>query len=159
LKNKTLTILLSFVPGVGHLYLGLFNRGLQFLISFFGTIFVFTFLGLPELSILLPVIWFYSFFDALQQYTFFSEGISEDRPIFHFNNISINPKYTAYGLIIVGGYILLDNLSSLLYHVMSYYLNVHYFQLPLDRMAIALILIFVGYKLLVKSKTVKEGAQ
>ncbi|WP_410514857.1 hypothetical protein PaeBR_10990 [Paenibacillus sp. BR2-3] len=66
-------ILLSFIPGLGHFHLGLMQRGLSFLISFFGYMTVMLFLtGVTSSSAflllfgVLPVIWLYSMFDAVQ---------------------------------------------------------------------------------------------
>jgi TM2 domain-containing membrane protein YozV len=68
------TILLSFIPGLGHFQLGMMNRGLTLLASFLGLgimIMFVTFLtGREEFLIFLaaiPVIWVYGFFDAVQQ--------------------------------------------------------------------------------------------
>lgn len=66
-------ILLSFIPGLGHLHMGLMQRGLSFLISFFGFMTVLLFLaGITSsdsfllLFGALPVIWLYCMFDAVQ---------------------------------------------------------------------------------------------
>lgn len=72
--ERFFTIILSFVPGLGHLQLGLFNRGLNFLVIFFGLatmIFFVTFLTHRSeflvFGTVLPVIWIFSFFDAVKQ--------------------------------------------------------------------------------------------
>ncbi|WP_025689080.1 hypothetical protein [Paenibacillus zanthoxyli] len=66
-------ILLSFIPGLGHFHMGLMQRGLSFLISFFGYMTVMLFLtGVTSSSVflllfgVLPVIWLYCMFDAVQ---------------------------------------------------------------------------------------------
>lgn len=66
-------ILLSFIPGLGHFHMGLMQRGLSFLISFFGYMTVMLFLtGVTSSSAflllfgVLPVIWLYCMFDAVQ---------------------------------------------------------------------------------------------
>ncbi|WP_346657635.1 hypothetical protein [Paenibacillus sp. YPG26] len=70
--ERFFTILLSFVPGLGHFYMGLMQRGLSFLVAFFGTITMLVFLaGITNDSVLvflcvLPVIWLYCMFDAVQ---------------------------------------------------------------------------------------------
>lgn len=73
-RSKFLTIVLACIPGVGHLYLGLMNRGFTFLAAFFGWITFTAFLtmasgeeGFLVLMLVLPILWFYSFFDALNQ--------------------------------------------------------------------------------------------
>lgn len=70
--ERFFTILLSFVPGLGHFYMGLMQRGLSFLVAFFGTITMLIFVaGITNDSVLvflcvLPVIWLYCMFDAVQ---------------------------------------------------------------------------------------------
>lgn len=68
------TIILSFVPGLGHFQLGLMNRGLSFLATFFGLAVMIFFVAIlskrSEFLVflaILPVIWVYGFFDAMQQ--------------------------------------------------------------------------------------------
>jgi TM2 domain-containing membrane protein YozV len=68
------TIILSFVPGLGHFQLGLMNRGLSFMATFLGlAVMVFFVAILSKRSeflvflAILPVIWVYGFFDAMQQ--------------------------------------------------------------------------------------------
>jgi TM2 domain-containing membrane protein YozV len=72
-KSKFISFILSAFPGLGHFYLGQTNRGMVVMAAFFGWI------GLVALAcvvtgsndflvllILLPIIWLYSLFDALQ---------------------------------------------------------------------------------------------
>lgn len=65
-KNRFLAILFGLVPGAGHMYLGWQEKGLQLMISFFLSIYLIDWLRLSFLLFMLPVIWFYSFFDVLQ---------------------------------------------------------------------------------------------
>ena len=60
-KSKFATVILSAVPGLGHMYLGWQQRGLQFMLTFFLMIFLMDQSGgLSLFTFLLPVIWFYS---------------------------------------------------------------------------------------------------
>ncbi|MDE3840832.1 hypothetical protein C0966_16295 [Bacillus methanolicus] len=68
------TIILSFVPGLGHFQLGLMNRGLSYLATFLGLAVMIFFVAIlskrSEFLVflaILPVIWVYGFFDAMQQ--------------------------------------------------------------------------------------------
>ncbi|MDQ0063881.1 hypothetical protein [Paenibacillus harenae] len=89
-QEKTRTILLSFLPGLGHMSLGLMQRGITFLISFIGLFAIIVFLsvimGKAVLLIFLlglPIIWIYSLFDAIQQLHAKQRGESmEDRAVF-----------------------------------------------------------------------------
>lgn len=73
-KERTNTLLLSIIPGLGHMALGLMQRGIAFLIASIGlfavVIFISMVTGTEEFLIFLlgvPVIWIYSIFDASQQ--------------------------------------------------------------------------------------------
>ncbi len=68
------TIILSFLPGLGHFQLGLMSRGVTLLTAFLGLTMMVLFVAFltdrGEFLIflaLLPVIWAYGFFDAVQQ--------------------------------------------------------------------------------------------
>src|SRR5690606_2322208 len=89
-QEKTRTILLSFFPGIGHMSIGLMQRGITFLISFVGLFAIIVFLSIIMdtgailvFLIALPVIWVYSLFDAVQQLHTKQKGETlEDRSIF-----------------------------------------------------------------------------
>ncbi len=75
-KNKWISGILSFlIPGTGQLYLGLMQRGLGIMVLFMLDIFLRSFIfsigvSIPLIvlfSLLLPVVYFYNIFDALQQ--------------------------------------------------------------------------------------------
>jgi TM2 domain-containing membrane protein YozV len=66
-KSKVLATFMSIVPGAGHMYLGLQKRGLQLMAAFFLCIYILDVLRLSLFLFLIPILWFYSFFDALQQ--------------------------------------------------------------------------------------------
>lgn len=64
-KNRLLLFLFSFMPGAGQMYLGMMKKGVFLMSLFCGVIFVSAFFSVEFLLFLLPVIWFYAFFDAL----------------------------------------------------------------------------------------------
>jgi len=71
-QDKTKVMLLSFFPGIGHMYMGLLQRGITILISFVGVFgivfFMASALNVNSLLIfwfVLPIIWVYSLFDAM----------------------------------------------------------------------------------------------
>ena len=72
-KNKILTFMFACLPGAGHMYLGFMKMGLSFMILFFGVCGlaaladqILYFLTAPIIMIL-PVIWFYAFFDCINK--------------------------------------------------------------------------------------------
>ncbi|MFB9327042.1 hypothetical protein ACFFSY_14025 [Paenibacillus aurantiacus] len=71
--ERFLTILLSFIPGLGHLSLGLMQRGLTFMMGFFGLLTMILFVaalsseeGFLVFLGVLPIIWLYGLFDAIR---------------------------------------------------------------------------------------------
>lgn len=75
-KSKAAAGFLSVVaPGSGHLYLGLNKLGIQLMVLFFGALV----LHLPFTTILLPVVWFYALFDALQKTDRYNQWVDGER--------------------------------------------------------------------------------
>ncbi len=110
-KSKALTFFLSAVPGLGHYYLGQMLRGLQMMSFFFGSIFILSFLRLDYFPFLLPIIWFYSLFDALEQHRIITkEQQIIDKPMITIEKIKLKKQWVGWGLIILGGYLFLDKL-------------------------------------------------
>ncbi|OIQ58584.1 hypothetical protein MOTE_17720 [Moorella thermoacetica] len=65
-KSRFWALLFSIIPGAGHMYLGWQQRGLGLMTTFFLALFLMDWLRLSLFFFMLPVIWLYSFFDALQ---------------------------------------------------------------------------------------------
>lgn len=154
-KSKFLTFLFSLVPGVGHMYLGLMQRGLHFLTLFFGVIFLMIITNLGQLSLFLPVIWFYNVFDALQRYqlikeadpaTFNLEGF--DQPLFVAAHKLTQQRWIAYGLIALGGYLLVDKLLHYFQAVLRQVFNVSFYMYDFRSMLLATAFIVIGFLLL-----------
>ncbi len=73
-QEKTRTIALSMVPGLGHMSMGLMQRGISFLVSFVGVLVIILFLSMVMHTgiilvflLVLPVIWVYGIFDVIQR--------------------------------------------------------------------------------------------
>ncbi len=71
-QEKTRVILLSIIPGLGHMGMGLMQRGITFLISSIGLFAIIVFLSAVMNSgailtflLALPIIWVYGMFDAV----------------------------------------------------------------------------------------------
>jgi|GEM_PF-1548075 len=113
--NGPLRLFLSLVPGLGHLYMGLFQRGLQLL---GGTVLgaILLFLLMPVLNVLfLPAMVFFSLFDAremhlrlLQEHEVADQGLVDLGAL----RDRWNPRYTAY-VLIAGGALALYNVVVL----------------------------------------------
>ena len=64
-KSSFFTFCCAFFPGAGQMYLGMMKKGAAIMLTFFGLVSIASFLHLEFLLFLLPVIWFYSFFETL----------------------------------------------------------------------------------------------
>lgn len=63
-RSKAALFILSFLPGLGYMYLGLIKRGLLVMSAFFLNIYLLAEFSVPLLAFLVPVIFFASFFDG-----------------------------------------------------------------------------------------------
>ena len=64
-KSRFFSLLCAFWPGAGEMYLGLMKRGLGIMLAFWGVIAMIVAFQVDLLLFILPVLWFYSFFDTL----------------------------------------------------------------------------------------------
>ncbi|HEY8347189.1 MAG TPA: hypothetical protein VIL07_07920 [Symbiobacteriaceae bacterium] len=107
--NSTLRLLFSVVPGLGHLYMGLFQRGMQLMAA--------TALGIVLLGLLMPwlnglfipVMIFYSVFEAREIHLRLRQGLEvEDKGLVDLSVLRQrwHPRYTAYLLIGLGALVL-----------------------------------------------------
>lgn len=121
-KDKFLTVLFSFLPGAGHMYMGFMKLGISFMAAFFFTIFLSSWLDIGPLLFLVPVLWFYAFFDSINKMSASDEQFAsyEDRFLFNLDRaaqtefkMDKNVKLIA-GVIflILGAYLLWQNLLS-----------------------------------------------
>lgn len=94
----------GFLPGLGQMILGLTNRGLQFMLLFWGSIFLAA-NSLPTIMVFMPLLVFYAYFDALQCYREILEtGTATDGKLFQWDFFQVKKKWIGWGLIIFGGF-------------------------------------------------------
>ncbi|GAF65518.1 hypothetical protein BTS2_2416 [Bacillus sp. TS-2] len=123
-KSKPIAMLFAIFPGAGHLYLGLQQRGIQLMALFLVGLFLIDLLRLSMFMFLIPIIWFFSFFDALQKVGQYDQNL-EDVPVFTvFRNYQ---KWLGIGAILLGVYYLLDQVLINAFGQMFY----QYFQMDL----------------------------
>lgn len=143
-NRKTITLALSIIPGAGHMYLGLQKKGLVLMAIFFFTIFFMGWLGLSLLLFILPLIWFYSFFDAF--HTVNENDVDKE------DVLSILPKikseWIGWGLIAIGILVIIERI---IYPLIPYEVR-NYIQTSV----VSIIFILGGIKLLNKSKEHRE---
>lgn len=140
-NKKTITLTLSVIPGAGHMYLGHQKKGLFIMGTFFFTVFFMGWLGVSLFLFILPIIWFYSFFDAFHLIEGNNIEIKDKESSFALPDIK--PKWIGWGLIIIG---ILVVLERILYPLISYEIQ-NYVQ----TLIVSLIFIMGGIRLLIKN--------
>lgn len=75
LKSPGAAVVLSFFPGIGHLYLGLYQRAIGFFAAFAFSIFL---ADKASLGILIPFVWFFSLIDAYRQTLLINSGMAPE---------------------------------------------------------------------------------
>lgn len=153
-KSKTIATLLSVFPGAGHLYLGLQRRGIQLMAAFLFSIYILDVLRLGIFLFLIPIIWFYSFFDGLQKASRFEEEPLEDMPIISY--LFNHQKWIGIGLVLLGLYylttnILLPVLSPLLMDLIQVDIR-YWFEGYFQTAVVCILLIGGGLKLMMGKK-------
>ena len=66
-RSNFLTFVFSLLPGAGHMYIGFMKIGLSLMAAFLFVIFISSWLYIYPLLFVLPLIWFYSFFDCINK--------------------------------------------------------------------------------------------
>ncbi|MEM5594747.1 hypothetical protein AAHH67_28800 [Niallia circulans] len=156
-KSKFIATFLSVFPGAGHLYLGLQQRGIQLMAAFLFSIFILNELRLGLFLFVIPIIWFYSFFDGLQKASRVGEEELEDTPVIAY---LINyQKWFGIGLLVIGLYYLMINIilpifSPIIQNVINVDLRFFFYQY-FQTGIVCLVLIIGGIHLLKGTKKKK----
>ncbi|MBA9085297.1 hypothetical protein FHR92_001763 [Fontibacillus solani] len=107
-RSKVLATLLSAFPGAGQMYLGLQKRGLQLMVLFLSSFYIIDVLRLSVFLFIVPVIWFYSFFDGLQQTSRYGILPMEDIPL--IKGRANQENWLGIILVLLGVYYIVMNL-------------------------------------------------
>ncbi len=159
-KNGFFTFCFSLLPGAGQMYMGFMKRGMSLMAGFFLLIFIAVLLNTGYIMLVLPIIWFYAFFDthnlrAMPDDEFYA---LEDEfilfPDLLKNKASIlQEKYRslfAMVLIIIGFTVLWNNLYDMLRQVLPYYLSNFLYQVGyyFPQFVIGLAIVALGFYLI-----------
>ena len=122
----------SLIPGAGEMYMGFKKQGISIMLLFWGVFAVGSCTGMDWLIFLIPIIWFYSFFNvhnlkSLSEEEFYSV---EDSYVLHMDKLigdvdtllTHHRKLTAIVLIVFGASILWNNLVDFFYMILPGYL-------------------------------------
>lgn len=165
-KGKFLTFCFSCIPGVGHMYLGFMKQGISILLAACALIFFSAWMELGPLMLLMPVLWFYSFFDAINKNSLNDEEFYalEDDYLFHLEEITptLNNLLSGKLRLVAGIVCLLIGLNLLVNNMAYYFVNVlgwdfvGYITSYLNRLPqiiVALLIILFGLYLIKGKKT------
>lgn len=154
-KSKTLATILAIFPGAGHMYLGLQRRGLQLMAAFLLTVYMLDVLRLSLFLFLVPIIWFYGFFDALQHVSRQGKEEVQDVPLVDW--LMNHQKWIGIGLLALGAYYLFDQLILGLLQEHFPKWRIHYwFHRYFQTFVVGTVLIGGGIRLLVGGKRRKS---
>jgi len=151
--NLFLLFCCSLVPGVGYMYLGLMQRGVEAMILFIAGIVVPAWLQMPALAVIIAVpLWFYCFFDSFYQRANLEAGLEvEDQGMVNLLRwLTANYYLLGLGLIGLGGLALLNTLGQDLAY--SGNLIVRQISFNLQRYLPPLLLIAAGFYLLRRTR-------
>lgn len=159
-KSKFFTFIFSMLPGAGQMYQGLMKKGVSIMFAFFAIIALSFTISMEEFIAILPVIWFYSFFDCMNRsnYTVDELSMVEDKMIFdskiidgEFINKYIAHKNTFIGWIVIlfGVLIFYNNvIRSFLWRLENILPGVTLIANKLPAVIMSVVIIIVGVRLL-----------
>jgi hypothetical protein len=155
-KSKMIATFLAVFPGAGHMYLGLQRRGLQYMAGFLLTLYILDVMHLSLFLFLLPIIWFYSLFDALQHISRYGREELQDQPLIAwFVN---HQRWVGIGLLCLGAYYLLDRfLIQMLQRFLPEWQPIYWFDQYFQTLVVSIVLIGGGLKLLAGGKRSRGG--
>lgn len=159
-KSKTLAIILSVLPGAGHMYLGLQQRGLQLMAGFLFSFYVLDALRLSIFLFLIPILWIYSLFDAMQHVS--RHGVVELKDIPIVDWLKNYQKWIGIALLVLGFYHLLDEFVLGIFERLQPELQISYwFHRYFQVFVVSTLLIGGGFRLLAgtnpKTDVTKKG--
>ncbi len=148
-NKKLIAVGLSVIPGAGHMYLGLQREGLVLMSIFFFALFLMSWLNMSVFLFLLPIIWFYSLFDALHSLEDKENRVQVESHLFSW--LDENPGIIGWGLIGMGVLAVLNRIVAplLTWQARNY----------LQTGIVALVLIASGIKLVIGPKEAVSSSE
>lgn len=156
-KNRFWTFILSLMPGAGEMYFGLYRQGVSLMFLFFLILLIPLILQVSALSLLCVILWFYSFLHThnlrsmpLDEFCqledrYLWEGLSHT---FQWNNR--NKTVVAVALIVIGAFLLWENLFAWLGWFFGGFLGNFFYRLP--RAVIGVLVLLLGIWLITGKK-------
>ncbi|HHW30215.1 MAG TPA: hypothetical protein GXX20_00850 [Clostridiaceae bacterium] len=163
-KNKFFTFVFSLLPGAGHMFMGFMKIGVSLMSAFFLIIFIASWLNIGPLLFILPILWFYSFFDCINKYYSSDEEFAQYEDTFLFSLDSIMKNcgfifkkqglYAGILLIIFGVYLILNNIMLSLWNYIpeDIYRFIRGITRVFPQFVIGIVIILIGIRLIAVKK-------
>lgn len=163
-KSNFSTLFFSLLPGAGHMYMGFMKMGISFMSAFFFTIFFSSWLNIGPILFIVPLIWFYSFFDCINKQHLSDEEFSliEDNYLFSFDKfIKVDKNifkkrrlFVGVILLFFGLYLIWNNIIDSLNGYISneVYIAISNFTRIVPQIVVGAAIIIVGIKLIIGKK-------
>lgn len=167
-KSKFLTFMFSFLPGAGHMYMGFMKMGISLMSLFFFLIFFSSWLDIGPLLFILPILWFYSFFDCINKSCSTDEEflLLEDTYLFSLDRMVKIDKdifkkrrlFAGILILLLGVYLVWNNTMNFLSRYISNesYEAINNVTRHAPQLIIGIAIIFVGAKLILGKKKESE---
>lgn len=156
-KNRFWTFVLSLVPGAGEMYFGLYRQGVSLMLCFWALFILPMLLQISALSLLALVLWFYSFLHTHNLRSMPLEEFCQLEDCYIWENLSMNFRWNqkyqriaAVVLIVLGCFLLWENLFSWLGWYLSGPLSNLVYWLP--RIALGVLVLLLGVWLITGKK-------
>ncbi len=157
-KSRFFTFCTSLIPGAGQMYQGHMKRGLSIMLVFMLVAAVSIFTNIGEICFMLPVIWFYAFFDAMNKSSCTVDELRamEDKPLISaelIKNIDNSRILSSKGSIILGVSVLLVGVIMLYRSIVVPVIDMllpdfYYIAMKLPTVMIGVIIILVGIRIM-----------
>lgn len=148
-KNRFWTFVLSLVPGAGEMYFGLYRQGVSLMLCFFVVMLVPLMLQVSALSLLCIILWFYSFLHthnlrsmSLEEFCQLEDQYLWEGVALNFQWNSRNKGVVAVALIVIGAFLLWENLFAWIGWYLSGFLGNLMYRLP--RAVIGVLVLLLG---------------
>ena len=168
-KGKFLTFMFSFIPGAAEMYMGFMKQGISLMALFVVNIVGLAY-GLEEFFIPAMILtWFYSFFHARNLAALPEEEFNSLEDVFIWENLVTDGglkissptirKWAAGILILLGVVILWKNFSYVILNIIPdrYWDALYPIIERIPEIAIAFLIIFIGFKLIAGKKEELHG--
>lgn len=168
-RSKFYTFIFSLIPGAGHMFMGFMKMGVSLMSAFLTIIFFAAWLEISPLLFILPLLWFYSFFDCInRRYSTDEEfALLEDNYLFSLDkllstNMIIFQKRRLFAgvlILLLGMYLLWNNiLNSLMRHIpQEIFWQIKDATRSIPQIILGVVIVVIGARLIMGKK--KESGE